>query len=141
MPVKNLRADQKTNILITGSAQGLGKLLAEKFASLHPDSINLICWDIAEHLAAQLLEDVKKASKKDFSKQVHFYKINLASQDEINATWAKVIQEHGPVHILINNAAICLGKTVDELSINNVKLTMDINFHSYVSLIMMFLKQ
>jgi len=41
---------EKTNILITGAAQGLGKMLAEKFAS-HHSHINLICLDIAENLA------------------------------------------------------------------------------------------
>lgn len=142
-PKKTFAAgDKKTNILITGSAQGLGKLLAEKFAHLHSHGeVNLILLDIAEHLAPQLLKDVKAASNKvDFS-FVHFYKINLASQAEIDSIWEQVTQKHGPIHILINNAAICLGRKVEELSVSQVKLTMDINFMSYVSLMMLFMRQ
>ena len=53
--------------------------------------------------------------------------------------WAKITEEQGPIHILINNHAVCLGKRVDELSIERFKLTMDINFNSYVHLCMLFL--
>lgn len=45
------------------------------------------------------------------------------------------------MHILVNNAAICLGKKVQEMTVQNVKLTMDINFLSYVALMMLFLRQ
>ena len=45
------------------------------------------------------------------------------------------------MHILVNNHAICAGKRVDELSIERFKLTMDINFNSYVHLTMLFLQQ
>jgi len=55
--------------------------------------------------------------------------------------WAKITEEQGPIHILINNHAVCLGKRVDELSIERFKLTMDINFNSYVHLCMLFLAQ
>ena len=37
----------KTNILITGAAQGIGKLLAQKFVSIHRlGEINLILLDV-----------------------------------------------------------------------------------------------
>jgi NADPH:quinone reductase-like Zn-dependent oxidoreductase len=42
---------EKTNILITGGAQGIGKLLAQKFAAMHGTKVNLIVLDIADHLA------------------------------------------------------------------------------------------
>jgi all-trans-retinol dehydrogenase (NAD+) len=98
---------EKTNILITGAVQGLGKLLAEKFASEH-EHVNLICLDIADTLVNKLLKDVKSVRKSD-TVGVHFYKINLANQAEIDSVWERVTKEHGPIHILINNAAICLG--------------------------------
>lgn len=66
-------------------------------------------------------------------------KINLANQCEIEAMWREVTLKHGPVHILINNAAICLGRKVSELAIEQVKLTININFMSYVSLMMLFM--
>ncbi len=59
----------------------------------------------------------------------------------MDSTWEKVLKEHGVVHILINNAAIAMGKRVDEMKPQEVKLMMDNNFISYVHLTMLFLKQ
>ena len=74
-------------------------------------------------------------------KNMHFYKANLADVQGTKELWGNITQDHGPVHILINNHAVCLGKTVEEHSIERFKLTMDINFHSYVHLCMLFLEQ
>ena len=139
MPKKHFTKEKPTNVLITGGVQGLGKLLAQKFAASSPaGSVNLIVCDIREDLAKDLLEDVKKASGDLKFANIHFYKANLADQKDVEAFWAKITSEHGEIHILVNNAARCIGKRVDELSISQVKLTMDINFHSYVHLMMLF---
>lgn len=64
--------------------------------------------------------------------KISFYKCNLADAGFTANLWSKLVKEHGPIHILVNNAARVLGRRVDELSLEQVKLTMDINFHSYV---------
>ncbi len=66
-------------------------------------------------------------------------KINLANQSEIEAMWREVTFKHGPVHLLIINAAICFGRKVSEFTIEQVRLTININFMSYVSLMMLFM--
>ena len=71
--------------------------------------------------------------------RLHFYKANLAIEESVVTVWDQIVAKHGPVHILINNAARVIGKRVDELSIRDVKLTMDINFNSYVHLTMLFM--
>jgi short-subunit dehydrogenase len=73
--------------------------------------------------------------------RLHFYKVNLAFEESVVTVWDQIVAKHGPVHILINNAARVIGKRVDELSIKDVKLTMDINFSSYVHLTMLFMAQ
>lgn len=103
--------------------------------------MNLIVCDIREDLAKDLIADVKKAAKDPAFKHIHFYRANLANAAEVEDFWARITAEHGPIHVLVNNAARCLGKRVDELSLQQVKLTMDINFHSYVQLIMLFQAQ
>lgn len=89
-------------------------------------------------MAQELIADVKKASGNSAFKGIHFYKVNLANANEVEVFWAKITKAHGDVHILINNAARCIGKRVDEMTLPMVKLTMDINFHSYVQLTMLF---
>lgn len=73
--------------------------------------------------------------------QVHFYKVNLAMSDQVEELWNKIVAEHGPIHILVNNAAICNGRSISDLSLGQFKLTMEINFMSYVQTTMLFLKQ
>ena len=126
---------------MTGGVQGIGKLLVAKFAAMHPNGeVNIIVVDIADHLEASLKEDVFNKVGKEF-KKLTFYKCNLADAEFTAKLWERIVKEHGPVHILVNNAARVLGRRVDELSLDQVKLTMDINFHSYVQLIMLFTKQ
>ena len=57
------------------------------------------------------------------------------------STWQQILKKHGPVHMLVNNHAVCFGKRVDEMTIDRFKMTMDINFNSYVHLTMLFLEQ
>ncbi len=72
---------------------------------------------------------------------MHFYAANLADIEKTKATWDKIVKTHGPVHLLTNNHAVCYGRRVDEMNIERFKLTMDINFNSYVHLTMLFLDQ
>ena len=72
---------------------------------------------------------------------VRFYKANLADVEGTKKLWAKIIEENGPVHILVNNHAICNGMLIEEMTIEQFKTTMDINFSSYVHLSMLFLAQ
>ena len=142
MPKKKFTAERCTNIMITGGAMGLGKLLAEQFVRRNPlNSVNLIIVDIRADLEAQLKKDLKQVAGDVNFKNVHFYKANLADLEQTKATWERILRDHGVVHILVNNHAICQGKRVDELSIERFKLTMDINFNSYVHLTMLFLDQ
>ena len=101
----------------------------------------MIIVDIRGDLEAQLLKDIRFAVCDVKFKNVHFYKANLADVEETKKLWAQIVEENGPVHILINNHAICNGKLVEELTIEKFKLTMDINFNSYVHLSMLFLAQ
>jgi NAD(P)-dependent dehydrogenase (short-subunit alcohol dehydrogenase family) len=50
-PKKSFNKNKPANILITGGVQGIGKLLAVKFAQMHSKGeINIIVIDIADHL-------------------------------------------------------------------------------------------
>ena len=139
---KRFTPDRPTNIVITGAAQGLGKQLAEQFVRRHqPGSVNLIIVDIREDLKPQLIKDIKTVAGCATFKNIHFYKANLADTQVISDLWGRIRNDHGPVHILVNNHAICRGKRVSELTIEQFKLTMDINFNSYVQLCMLFLGQ
>ena len=78
-----------------------------------------------------LKSELSKEAGKEF-KEIYFYKVDMAKQDQVDKAWSTVIQEHGKVHILVNNAAIAIGKGVTEISMDDVHETMDTNFSSIV---------
>ena len=107
-PRKTFTVADCTNIVITGGAMGLGKQLAEQFIRRNPlNSINLIIIDIRSDLESELRRDLQKASGSANFKNFTFYKANLAEIEQTKTVWEKIIQDHGVVHILVNNHAIC----------------------------------
>lgn len=142
-PVKKFTIENCTNIVITGGVQGLGKALALEFAVRNEiGSVNLIIIDIREDLACEMMTEISKAvvnGGKKF-KYVNFYKCNIAHKEEIERVWNEIVEKYGDVHILVNNAARAIGKSVESMNIDQFKLTMDINFNSYVHFTMLFMK-
>ena len=123
---------KKVNILITGGVQGIGRLLTAKFALLHAENdLTLIVVDIAASLEPELRATVDKVVGKPF-KRLYFYSCDLSEEEETKKLWNKLVLTHGPINILINNAARVLGRNVNEMSLATIKKTMDINFHAYV---------
>jgi len=64
------------------------------------------------------MKDLRTLSGDVYNKKAHFYKANLADSDGTKRTWNQITEDHGPVHILINNHAICRGKLVEDLTID-----------------------
>jgi all-trans-retinol dehydrogenase (NAD+) len=108
------------NVLITGSASGIGRLMAQKIAAR---GANVIMWDIdldgLEKLSDQLQRWGYRASA--------YHQCDLSDREEIENTARRVLAEHGPVDVLINNAGIVSGKPLLELTDEAIKRTFDIN--------------
>ncbi len=108
------------NVLITGSASGIGRLMAQKIAARGG---HVILWDIdragLEALAEQLEVWGYHAAT--------YQQCDLSDREEIEATARLVLAEHGDVDILINNAGIVSGKPLLELTDEAIERTFDIN--------------
>ncbi len=55
------------------------------------------------------------------------YRCDVSSRDEIYASAKRVIREHGPVDILINNAGVVSGRPLLEISDAEIEQTFDVN--------------
>lgn len=105
--------------LVTGGANGIGRLLADAFAA---DGARLILWDIDEQ-ALLRAKDALSARGHAVDTQV----VDLTSPEQIAAAAREALSAHGKVDILINNAGIVSGKPLLELSAADIERTFQVN--------------
>lgn len=105
--------------LVTGGANGIGRLLADAFAA---DGARLILWDIDQR-ALLRAKDELSARGHSVDTQV----VDLTSPEQIAAAAREALSVHGKVDILINNAGIVSGKPLLELSAAEIERTFQVN--------------
>ncbi|MBW2543618.1 MAG: SDR family oxidoreductase [Deltaproteobacteria bacterium] len=109
--------DQK--ILITGGSSGIGKLMAETFAG---EGARVILWS-NERIPLE-------AVAKEFGERgLHCatYLCDVSRPYSIYDTAKRVLAEHGPIDILINNAGVVSGRPLLEIADAEIRQTFDVN--------------
>ncbi len=123
------------NVLVTGGANGIGKLMALK--CLQEGAANLIIWDINEE---NLHKTQKEFSSKGY-KNVHTFVVDVSHTHDIEKSATEVLLEIGNVDILINNAGIVAGKhSFWEYSAKDIDKTISINVNGVMHVTRVFLK-
>ena len=111
---------KSANILITGGASGIGKIMGRM--ALERGAKSLIIWDVNK----DALEAV--ATEFAFRGRVHIYEVDITDSDVVAATYQQIKQEIGPVDILINCAGIVRSnKTFDQQTEKDIRLTFEVN--------------
>lgn len=111
---------QSTNVLITGGASGIGKIMGQ--IVLQKGAKSLIIWDVNQ---AAL-----EATAAEFTPygRVYIYQVDITNSELVAQTYQRVVQECGPVDILINCAGIVRGNnTFDHQTVQDIRLTMEVN--------------
>lgn len=112
---------RETTVLVTGGASGIGRLIGDM--CMQEGAKQLIIWDINKEKL-----DVTTRELRAMHFIVHPYILDVTDTREALALATKVIGEHGPVDILINNAGIITGnKNFGELSHEEIDRTMAVN--------------
>ncbi|KAF8795766.1 Protein dhs-3 like protein [Argiope bruennichi] len=127
-PFKSVR---EKVILVTGSAGGLGRLLAQKFALL---GAKVVLVDIDEVRNNETLQNIKSMQCKAYA-----YTCDVSNENQVEALADKVFREVGDVDILINNAGVLPGKPLFDLTNAQIKKTFAINSLSHMWMIRQFL--
>ncbi|KAL4889742.1 short chain dehydrogenase [Aspergillus ambiguus] len=95
-------------VLISGGAEGIGAAAVELFAL---QGSQVIILDIAEEAARRTTAKVTSRRKEAESRggpviqTPKFYRCDLSNLPELQRTAATILEDHGPVHVLVNNAA------------------------------------
>ncbi len=109
---------------ITGAGSGIGRALAVNLArrGAHP----ALC-DIDE---AGLAETVSQCE--GFGVKITSQRVDVADRAAVEAWAERVVADHGKVNLIINNAGVALGATIESMSYEDFEWLMNINFWGVV---------
>ena len=112
--------------MITGCNRGIGKAMAQKYAS---EGANLICAIRRENLEFKAETDVW-AEK--YGVKIDFVYFDLTDEDGIKAVFKELNKEKRIIDVLINNAGIPAGGFLLMTSLAKVKEVFQVNFFSQI---------
>lgn len=102
--------------IITGAAQGMGAMHVRTFVR---EGAKVLVTDINEAAGTQLADEV--------GERATFARLDVSKEDE----WARVVETceatFGPVTVLVNNAGVGIFKTLEELTVDDFRLTFEID--------------
>lgn len=117
-----MRSVEGKNVLITGGAMGMGRLFAER--AIADRAAAVVLWDIDESTLNDTLAELA-----DGSSEVSGYVVDVSDADEVAGTAAAVLDEVGPIDVLVNNAGVVRGNQYfweTDLE-RDAKFTIDVN--------------
>lgn len=122
--IGNYFEPHKDIVLVTGGSSGLGKEIVDKFIA---------------NKARVVVLDIQIPPNEEKIENVHYYKCDVSDRKQILSCKNLILKDVGKVTILINNAGITTGKTVLELSYEEIERTFQINLLSSFYTIKTFL--
>jgi NAD(P)-dependent dehydrogenase (short-subunit alcohol dehydrogenase family) len=106
--------------VITGAGSGMGRCLAQQLAAM---GSSLAISDVNEKALAETAGLLSGAKGK-----VTQHVVNVAQEAQVKAFAEEVAAQHGRATVVFNNAGVALLGNFEELSIEDIRWLMDINF-------------
>ncbi len=105
--------------VITGGADGIGKATSLKFAEA---GATALIWDIQAEKGEQLVDEITKSGGK-----AEFYKVDTTQVPEVEAAVNEIIEKHGTIDFLINNAGITRDASFKKMTSEQWQQVIDVN--------------
>jgi len=115
------------NVLITGGASGIGRIMVRKMLV---NKANVIIWDLNQTNITATINEFSTLGN------VYGYRVDVANPEEVKKAAVEVKRDVGVVDVLINNAGIVVGKYFKDNSIAEIQSVMNVNANApmYVTL-------
>ena len=109
---------------ITGAASGIGRALAIQLAER---GCHLAISDINEEALAETASLADRAGTK-----ITTQRLDVADREAVHAWADRVVADHGKANLVVNNAGVALGATVEGMSYDDLDWLMGVNFSGVV---------
>jgi len=109
---------QNKVVIITGASSGIGKALAEKYAS---EGFKLV-------LAARRIERLNALKDKLDNVEVLCIKTDVSIEKDCKNLINSAVEKFGQIDILINNAGISMRASIEDVEIEVLHRLMDVNY-------------
>lgn len=113
------------NAIITGSANGIGKAIAELFAK---EGANVIVADIEEDAGLSTAENINKESG-----NAKYIKVDTSDIASVQNMVQSAITEYGEINILVNNAAAFVFGKIEDINISDWDKVLGVNVIGYAN--------
>ena len=111
--------------VITGAGSGMGRYLAVLLAK---DGADVCVCDVNEETLNETVEMLRK-----YNVSVSSHLLDVSDKDAIEALTGKVIEQHGKVDMVFNNAGVTTGTHFKDMDENNWDWVMGINFDGVIN--------
>jgi NAD(P)-dependent dehydrogenase (short-subunit alcohol dehydrogenase family) len=111
--------------IVTGGASGIGRALA---AALVARGDTVLVADVAADAAKQTAEELTRRGPGT----AHAAELDVRDAAAVEALVESAYAEHGRLDLMVNNAGIAVGGTVDELTLDHWNRTIDVNLRGVV---------
>jgi NAD(P)-dependent dehydrogenase (short-subunit alcohol dehydrogenase family) len=111
-------------VLITGATDGVGKIVAARFAA---SNARVLLHGRSDEKGAETLRDIQREAGQA---RLEYYRADFASLDEVRRLGREVTTKHHRIDVLINNAGIGFGApgTRREISRDGYELRFAVNY-------------
>ncbi len=107
------------NVVITGGARGLGRLIAMKMAQLGG---RVVAYDVAAEALEAVVDEIRAAGREAYG-----YVCDVSYRQEVYRVAGKVKARVGPVDIVVNNAGIVSGRRLLDIPDERIEAVFGVN--------------
>ena len=106
--------------IVTGGARGIGKGICEVFCN---EGATVALWDVLD--GCETVDQISKNGGKIF-----YQKVDVTSKKSVDSAVAEIINDHGKIEILINNAGIIRDRSFLKMSEEEWDSVINVNLKS-----------
>jgi glucose 1-dehydrogenase len=106
--------------LVTGGSSGIGKAVAIELGKAGADVV--VNYVRGDDQAREVVAEIEKSGSRAFAHQA-----DISQEDQVSAMFEKMKAELGTIDILINNAGLQQDAPIDEMTLNQWNLVINVN--------------